>query len=332
MQKGLEVNFYDLFRHIMKKWAVLLAFVLVFGVAADCYGYHRASVSAARERQALEEYARSVGTSEEMLPEYMTAELAELRSALTEEEASFAESAARLYMYRVWASEKINAELVVGEPDQGDLEIVQTLYYANEGVQSATQIMTSAEKAYYNVLIKELSGTEVSVPDMSAHAVGVLQPKWLVIGCVLGALLGAFVISMRYLLSGKLRSASDLEVPYGVPVLAELQTAEDPELDAAAKGLGRLLKDKKQVTVAVCAADTPEAGRVSRTLSELLSSQGLSVTEISAEEKGFVGQIADKDTVLFIEQVGRSRYQTIEKHLSSCRKFDIPTAGCIVLR
>ena len=35
MQKGLEVNCYDLFRHIMKKWAVLLAFVLVFGVAAS---------------------------------------------------------------------------------------------------------------------------------------------------------------------------------------------------------------------------------------------------------------------------------------------------------
>ena len=162
MQKGLEINFYDMLREIRKKWAILLAFALVFAVAANFYGYRRASLSAERERRALEEYAQSMGTTVDALPEHMTVELAELRGALTEEEASFVEAAAKLYMYRMWASDKINAELVVGEPDGGDLEIVQTLYYANEGVQSATQAMTSAEKSYYNVLVKGLSGTDMS--------------------------------------------------------------------------------------------------------------------------------------------------------------------------
>ena len=190
MQNGLEVNFYDMLRQIRKKWAVLLAFVLIFAVAADFYGFHRASLSAEREHVAMEEYAQSLGTTVDALPEHMTVELAELRSALTEEEASFVEAAAKLYMYRMWASDKINAELVVGEPDNGDLEIVQTLYYANEGVQSATQVMTSAEKSYYNVLVKGLSGTDMSVTKKDISSPGFIQPKWLVIGCVLGALLG----------------------------------------------------------------------------------------------------------------------------------------------
>ena len=41
-----------------------------------------------------------------------------------------------------------------------------------------------------------------------------------------GALFGALIITMRYLLSGKLRTALDLEMPYGIPVLTELKTAE----------------------------------------------------------------------------------------------------------
>ena len=60
MQKGIEINFYDLFRHLMKKWAVLLVFVLIFGAAANFYGYHKAEMTARRERQALEEYALSI--------------------------------------------------------------------------------------------------------------------------------------------------------------------------------------------------------------------------------------------------------------------------------
>ena len=103
MQKGLEINFYDMLRQIRKKWAVLLAFVLIFAVAADFYGYRRASLSVDRDRRALEEYAQSMGTTVDALPEHMTVELAELRSALTEEEASFVEAAAKLYMYRMWA-------------------------------------------------------------------------------------------------------------------------------------------------------------------------------------------------------------------------------------
>ena len=82
MQKGLEINFYDMFRQLRKKWAVLLAFVLIFAVAADFYGYHKASLSAERERRGLEEYAQSLGTTVDALPEHMTVELAEEANGL----------------------------------------------------------------------------------------------------------------------------------------------------------------------------------------------------------------------------------------------------------
>ena len=331
MQNGLEVNFYDMLRQIRKKWAVLLAFVLIFAVAADFYGFHRASLSAEREHVALEEYAQSLGTTVDALPEHMTVELAELRSALTEEEASFVEAAAKLYMYRMWASDKINAELVVGEPDNGDLEIVQTLYYANEGVQSATQVMTSAEKSYYNVLVKGLSGTDMSVTKKDISSPGFIQPKWLVIGCVLGALLGICCISLSYMLSGKLHTAADMETTYGVPVLAKLKSENDAEIESIVKGLCRLLKEKQLSSIAVCSADSTEAVLVRDRVTELLSARGMTVSELSAGDNGFIGQISDMESVLFVEQVGKSRYREIEKNTAACRKFCIPTAGCVVI-
>ena len=133
----------------------------------------------------------------------------------------------------------------MGEPDDGDLEIVQTLYYANEGVQSATQVMTSAEKSYYNVLVKNLSDVDMSVTKKEISSPGLVQPKWLVIGCALGALLGICCIALSYMMSGKLRAAADMESPYGVPVLAELKSAPDTEIEPVVKGLCRLLREKQ---------------------------------------------------------------------------------------
>ena len=331
MQKGLEINFYDMLRQLRKKWAILLAFILIFAVAADFYGYRRTSLSEERERRALEEYARSLGTTVDALPEHMTMELADLRSALTEEEATFVEAVAKLYMYRMWASDKINAELIVGEPDVGDLEIVQTLYYTNEGVQSAIQVMTSAEKSYYNVLVKNLSGIDMGVTEKEISASSLIQPKWLVIGCALGALLGICCIALNYMLSGKLRSAEDMEIPYGVPVLAKLKSGNDPEIESIVKGLCRLLKEKQLSSIAVCSADSTEARRVCESLKALLSERGITASELSAGDDGLIGQIADMDSVLFVEQVGKSRYREIEKNTAACRKFCIPTAGCVVI-
>ena len=331
MQKGLEINFYDMLRQIRKKWAVLLTFVLIFAVAADFYGYRKASLSAERERRGLEEYAQSLGTTVDALPEHMTVELAELRSALTEEEAAFVEAAAKLYMYRMWASDMINAELVVGEPDDGDLEIVQTLYYANEGVQSAIQVMTSAEKSYYNVLVKGLSGTDMSVTEKEISSPGFIQPKWLAIGCALGVLLGVCCIALSYMLSGKLRTAADMETPYGVPVLAKLKSENDDEIEPVVKGLCRLLKEKQLSSIALCSADSTEAIHVRDKIKELLAVREVAVSELSAGDNGFIGRVSDMESVLFVEQIGKSRYREIGNNTAACRKFCIPTAGCVVI-
>ena len=289
MQKGLEINFYDLFRHILKKWTILLAFVLVFGLAANFYGYRRAASSAEEKQKALEQYtALSTEGPAGVLPEQMTGELAELRDELTEEERSFVEATAKLYMYRLWASEKINRELIVGEPDGGDLEIVQTLYYANEGVDSAIQVMTSAEKSYYNVLVKTLSGTDMSMTEKELSKPGLLQPKWLVIGVVLGALLGAAVIAFAYLVSGKLRTPSDMESPYGIPVLAVLGSGEDAKLEQVARGIARLMKERKLTTLAISMADTQEAKTAAAHLREKLEAQCASVRTVPGDAVEFI--------------------------------------------
>ena len=327
MRNGIEINFLDLCRYYLKKWPILLAITLTTGLLANVYGWRQAAVSSEMERESVVEYASALGDYAADIPDQLAAELAELRSALTEQEASFTEAVAKLYMYRMWASEKINAELIVGEPDGGDLEIVQTLYYANEGVQSGTNIMTSAEKAYYNVLVRGLSGTDMSPVSKDISNPGFIQSKWLVIGCVLGLLLGCVILALIYLLSGTLRVASDMEEPFGVSVLARIQKTDHTEWESLAKGLERLLGERKKL--AVCCADSPEAEKCCADLAESLSGRGLQVKTVSRER--FVGDTAESDAVLFVEQIGKSRYTDIEKHVSDCRRFGIPTAGCIVV-
>lgn len=331
MQRGIEINMFDLFRHILKKWAVMLIFALVFGIIANFYGAHKASSAADQEREALEAYASELNTTIDELPEHMTAELADLRGKLSEEEASFVEAVAKLYMYRMWASDKINEELIVGEPDQGDLEIVQTLYYANEGVQSAIQVMTSAEKSYYNVLVKEQSGIDMSATEKEISVPGMLQPKWLMIGAVLGLFLGAFVVAMAYMLSGKLRTAEDMEIGYGVPVLAVSRKKETTESGVLAKGIAKLMKEQELASIAVFACETPAAKKMKEELTKHLEAQNLHVNASTGAKDCFIGEIADTDTVLFVEQIGKSRYSDIEYRVSACRKFCVKVAGCIAI-
>ena len=63
----------------------------------------------------------------------------------------------------------------------------------------------------------------------------------------------------------------------------------------------------------------------------LLTERGLAVRELSAGDAGLIGQLADMESVLFVEQIGKSRYREIEKNTAACRKFCIPTAGCVVI-
>ena len=331
MRKGIEINFYDLFRHVLKKWTILFCFAVLFGVIANAYGYQKRVTAADREKEALEVYAEKLGVDEDDLPDYMTAELTELRGELSDQEAAFVEAVAKLYMYRIWASDKVNAEMIVGEPDQGDLELVKTLYYANEGVESAIIAMTSAEKSYYNVLIKELTDTDMAFVEKDISSPGILQPRWLFIGAALGLMTGVFLIAGRYVLSGKLRVAEDLESPYGLPVLASVEK-QGTDLEAVTKGITRLLKENNCSSLAIAGTGTPDAITVINNILAALEAQGVCVSAAEETDNAFIASVANVDAVLFVEQIGKSSYQDIENRISICRKFCVPAVGCIVVR
>ncbi len=330
MQKGLELNMKDLLHYFVKKWFVLMSVALVAAIAANFYGYHKVSSSAEKDRLLLEEHAEKIGITVDELPDYYTVELAELRSALTDQEASFSEATAKLYMYQVWASDVINRELVVGSPDSEDYDIVQTLYYATEGVNAALQVMTSAQKSYYNVLVRDLSGLDLPYGPRNISSQGLLQSRWLLIGSVLGILLGVCFLTFTYMLSGKLRSAKDMEMPFGIPVLAVLKYSTEYDLHALCKGILRLLVEREVISLAISVAQTNYSEVIFETVSKELVENGIRVCK-TGDGMQFVEDIAEAGTVLFVEQTGKSKYADIERHVNLCRSFNVPTVGCIVL-
>ena len=171
----------------------------------------------------------------------------------------------------------------------------------------------------------------------SGHGCSVTGPLVLsgyyigVIGAVLGALLGAAVIAFAYLVSGKLRTPSDMESPYGIPVLAVLVSGEDAKLEQVARGIARLMKERKLTTLAISMADTQEAKTAAAHLREKLEAQCASVRTVPGDAVEFIGEVSEADAVLFVEQVGKSRYRDIESRTEVCRKFCIPSAGCVVI-
>lgn len=329
MKNGIEINLADIFHRLLKKWKLLAILVLAGAVALNFYGYRSAGKSAESEQRQLEKYIAEYEASEAELPEYFTPELAHLRSQLTDEEALFVEATARIYVYRLSLSETILSDLIPGEESGKDLELIQTMYYVNEDITSATALMDAAQKSYYNVLIKAMQGNAGNYFS-SVSSPGIIQPKWILLGAVAGAAAAFCIVALPYVLSKKLRKAEDMERAYSVPVIFSGKAAA---LDAplVSGALMKLLSERKSVSL-LC-ANSEDAETVSKELAALLEKSGLKcgVCNVSAGDAELLSAVSKADTAICIDKLGVSKYADIEKRIAVCRNLSVPVPGCIVI-
>lgn len=320
---NITIDLSDLFRRILKKWFIVVCFALVFAFLLGAYGYNNALKASASSDEMHRQYAEAAPG----LPAYYNEDLFRLRSNLSDNAAAFAEAYAGIY--RNFLEEYQDGEA-------SDKESLTAYMMFLDSYKDVISVMSSTQREYYEMLISSDMSKEGSaaIPAYEPSQPGKIQPKWILIGAVLGALIGCVCIALPYLASGKLRTAKDLELAFGVPVLAAVDKAGDAEQDIISSGIAELFKTGKYSSVLLCSNAAGADAAICSGISEKLEKAGISaaVVHAGAKESDLVRSMSAADSALLLEKVGKSKYAEIRDAVEKCRAYGVQVLGCIVIQ
>ena len=323
---NVTIDLKDLFKKIGKKWPVLVIFAVIGAVLLNFTMVKRGRLSAASTEYFHEIYADAAPE----LPEYFNESLYSLRCALSENDAEFCEAYAQVYKNYITEYE---AGTLTEDPTR-----LESYMMFMDSYKDVLSVFSGAQRSYYDALICFDNGSSAKgapVSEFIPSEVGTLQPKWVVIGAFVGILIGAVVLALPYLLTGKLRNPRDMELSFNVPVLATVQApnAGNQQIDLISTGISILLKKDGLSSVMLTETPGAQAENLKQQLTEKLSAEGIRVeaAEAASNESDSLKILGNAEAAVLVEKIGRSRYTDIEKETERCRQYGTKILGCVVL-
>lgn len=219
-------------------------------------------------------------------------------------------------------------------------------------VYGGVQSMRAADEAKATYEEQKENGVpaadRVRIPKVSFAS-----PKWLGIGAALGLVVASGVVCVEYVVSGKLRSASDLSDGYSVSVLGNVSPDEKKRLFGCVdRFLVRLFEGRRvsrETKLRIIATDVAMAAKAKglRTLyftgnafgelpgevAKAMEGSGVkvSVGELAIYSPELLSEMLASDGVVLFEHVGYSAFADIKKELAYCDRYSIPVIGSVVI-
>ena len=320
---NITIDLSDLFHRILKKWIIVVCFALIFAFLLGAYGYN----SALKANESANEMHRQYAEAAPDLPGYYNEELFRLRSGLSDNAAAFAEAYAGIYR-------NFLAEYQDGEAS--DKESLTAYMMFLDSYKDVISVMSSTQREYYEMLISSDGNAEGSapVPPFEASQPSMIQPKWILIGAVLGMLIACVCVALPYLASGKLRTAKDLELAFGVPVLASVDKAGKAELDVISSGIADLIRNGNYASALLFSNAKAPDEAVCTGIAEKLEKAGVSVSTLytGAGEADLVQNMSAANAAVLLEKIGKSKYTDIRDTIEKCRAYGVQVLGSIVMK
>ena len=323
----VTIDLSDLFRRIVRKWKLIVCFALVFAILAGAYGYR----NAVRATQEAEEQHKRYEQAAPELPGYYSEELFQLRSALSENAAAFADAYAEIY--KSFLDQYGN-----GEPITDHQEKMEAYMMFLDSYKDVISVMGGTQREYYELLItSEMENGDrekAAVEPYSASAPSVIQPKWIVIGILGGVFLACVWIVVPYLATKKLRTERDLEFSFGVPVIAAAKSFSEEEICTLAEEICVFAESRGQEAVFLWGCADPSCSALREALLHALRSGGMqqavscSRDDSRSEE---MRKLAGAKTAFLVERTGKSSYSDILREVELCRLADAALLGSIVI-
>lgn len=291
-RKEREIRFYDLFFSVCQRWRSLLICLIIGAVVLGAYGWYKSG----NGQGAAAQWGDVLSSSEMWEVEQLYSTQQEYTKLLAEMEAA---------------------------PDQSkQLEVLSELAKIQSNISNARYLFTEDQKAYFSSLM----GDTAVVPgdsatysakgtsSVSAPAGRRIQPKYIVIGALLGLILAILFIIIKYIGTATVKSAADVEDTLELPILGRFD-GSTKFYDKRHAAPDRYLRKKKQRnrqripfeenTAVTAARLQAAAGKLE--LQQVCLAVDPSVELSRLKRKGFLSEIAEKTgeepRVLVLESV-----------------------------
>lgn len=322
----VTIDLKDLIKRIVKRWPVLLVLAVIGAALLNSIAIGKASFSAGVSEELHRRYSEAASE----LPSYYSEGMYAIRSSLSENDALFCEAFAEVY--KEYISDFKTGSLT---EDPARLESYMMFLDAYKDVLS---VLSGQQRAYYNALISaDTESFEKGAPvfEYVPEKVEKFQMKWLALGFAAGIAAGCVFIAVPYLMTKKLRNAKDMEISFGVPLLATVKKSGSGEtqLELISTGISVLMKNRAISSLILSGDASPESSLLRKKLSEKLTCLGITnyVSEILADDPGTIRNMGDAGAAVLIERTAFSRYEDIRAELLKCDQYAVNPIGCVVL-
>ena len=321
----VTIDLSDLFRKLRKKWKLIVCFALVCALAAGWFGYTRALRAEAAEQERHERYALAAPE----LPGYFNEELFALREDLSENAAAFAEAFAGIYrgfLEQYWhASGEVN-----------HLENAESYMMFLDAYKDVISVMGGTQREYYEGLITAVTenGTRehAAVTPYESSKPSAVQPKWVVIGLVLGIFLACCGIALPYLMTKRLRTEKDLEYSFGIPVLGVTDGKNEKSLNVFSTQIRLLAQKRGADAVLLWGSRDKKSSEIRSKLSKSLQAadfRDITCCDVIPEAE-MIEKLGNAKAVVLVERTGASLYDDIHREAELCKMLSVPLLGSVV--
>ncbi len=159
--------------------------------------------------------------------------------------------------------------------------------------------------------------------------------KFFIFGAVFGVVLACAVITIRFIMSNRLRDEAEL-IQAGLPVLGELDDKNEykPELSRSILDLQVQAQQCGDKELFLDAFGTgQDYDKVINDYTEKLKEEGFNISSGNTllENTEEAKEAIDAKNAVLIVKIGDTRYEQIENQLNLCKKFGISVWGCVVI-
>ncbi|MBO4835676.1 MAG: hypothetical protein J5483_06145 [Lachnospiraceae bacterium] len=250
----------------------------------------------------------------------------------------------------------VTADMDIMKIQGENVKRVDDLTYRIESIRKA--VTDSSEKQYLNFLIeKKLNLEAASEPvSQSRH----IRKKFILVGALLGLILAAIVIVIKYIATNSVKTGREMEENFGLQILGWFDGKDSfykkrkTKLDKWLRSLRNKKADQvpyeemvdlvatkirieaeKRETHQVCmildgnvSGDTDFIEAVRQKIGE---EPKLTVISNILQQSGELAGLSDKDGAVLIGQIGKSRFDDIRSICALCENYHVNVIGSIIL-
>ena len=348
-RKEREVRVFDLFISVLQRWRSLLICLIIGAVVLGAYGWLKSGSSS----NAVEPVPTDVSWEDFLGPDEMN-EVDQLYVAIQQYEALAAENASADFGKKLTNMEQLTAI-------QNNISFIRSRFSEEQkaylaALQGDTSIVPGDESTYNH---KENVKNEESKAS-GRH----FSPKYLLIGAILGLILAAIIIIIKYIATSTIKTAQEAEENLNLQILArtpgsskfydkrktgldrwlrrvkqknkqKLSEEENEELVAAKLRIAAEKQDLKQVCFVIDSNVDLERMQCRDFFTEIASKTGEAPKAVVLDNilgsPGALKKMAENDGAVIVFQTETTRFNDVQYERILCEGSGVVVLGTVII-